>query len=845
MEWARDCEGRESDLDYLLQCLKNEISRKERSQVLEGNSVSVQSGAQTRITPGRRGNRSAAGAVPSAAALQATTAAAGAVPSAAALQATTAPVDRCGFCQKPHHVSAKCRGFLKLGVGKRLMRVKQSGLCFQCFSAGHRARDCSVRCECCGGRHHVLCCYKQQGQTQGDQGSTESHRQMSNSADVGAVSRGVSDVSLSCNTVQKKDCIVLPTARVTVIGSRGPVEATVLFDSGSDRTYVSESLVQRASPKWTGSEDTSYVAFGGKKSCVSQQNTYDVTMQSACGEKVSVKAVSVPVICQPLQRPRVTQDVLQQLGLAGIEMADVYQSDREVSIDILIGLDVYWSLVKPGIVRAVDGLVAQMTVFGWVISGAVAGSGGSLSGVGCQLLTLGDVHSTSLRNLWSLEGVGIAKDDDAMPDVLAEFESSVHMREGRYEVKLPWKPGAVGKLQDNLASAKARLASLTRKLSKDPGLCDRYNSALRDMEEAGVIAEVPAEEMCTSKPTFYLPHRPVVKESSSSTKVRPVFDASSCGPNGVSLNDCLEIGPCLLPDLVEVLLRFRRWPVAVTGDITKAFLQISLCKEDQDTHRFLWERDGVVRVMRAQRVIFGVCSSPFLLNATIRHHLSHYPDSAVITEMRENFYVDDLLSGADTEQEAAELLSKAQEVMSDAGMTLTKCRTNSPVLFEKAQTVMGTGLNESCKVLGVMWQPTDDVFTFQGVTLPDDIVPTKRVVLSFVARMFDPLGFVGPFVMTLKCLFQELWQLGLHWDEPLPEIFSETFSRWLRELELLKEFQVPRRYFETAWKGTQRVELLAFCDASPKGGSPAQQVNLSQLRSRSQRRHGYWVRRLF
>ena len=59
--------------------------------------------------------------------------------------------------------------------------------------------------------------------------------------------------------------------------------------------------------------------------------------------------------------------------------------------------------------------------------------------------------------------------------------------------------------------------------------------------------------------------------------------------------------------------------------------------------------------------------------------------------------------------------------------------------------------------------------------------------------MFDPLGFVSPFVMTLKCLFQELWQLGLHWDEPLPEIFSETFSRWLRELELLKEFQVPRR----------------------------------------------------
>ncbi|XP_043199123.1 uncharacterized protein LOC122368878 [Amphibalanus amphitrite] len=420
-------------------------------------------------------------------------------------------------------------------------------------------------------------------------------------------------------------------------------------------------------------------------------------------------------------------------------------------------------------------MVAQRTVFGWVLSGQVSGVDDHKGG--CQLLCLGDIHESALRRLWSLEGVGVTDvttGDES--DVMTTFESTVERSaDGRYVVKLPWKEGAVDLLQDNRASAEKRLTGLGRKLERDPDLRACYDGALCEMEGAGVITEVPVEELVTQNPTFYLPHRPVVKESSTSTKVRPVFDASARGPNGVSLNDCLEVGPCLLPNLLEVLLRFRRWPFAVTADITKAFLQVGLSVEDQDTHRFLWDCDGRVRVMKSQRVIFGVSSSPFLLSATIRHHLSLYPDSPAIREMRENFYVDDLLSGANSESEASALLSEAQRVMRDAHMMLTKCRSNSPLLFDKAQGVFGE--SEHVKVLGVIWNPTDDLFAFQGVSLPDDIVPTKCVVLSFVARMFDPLGFISPFVMTLKSLFQELWQLGLHWDDPLPESCRDVCPR--------------------------------------------------------------------
>ena len=83
------------------------------------------------------------------------------------------------------------------------------------------------------------------------------------------------------------------------------------------------------------------------------------------------------------------------------------------------------------------------------------------------------------------------------------------------------------------------------------------------------------------------------------------------GYNGVSLNDCVEAGPSLLPNLIEILIRFHRWKVALTADITKAFLQIGVKREDQDVHRFLWDCEGKVRFMRFFVFHLGTKVVPF------------------------------------------------------------------------------------------------------------------------------------------------------------------------------------------------------------------------------------------
>ena len=115
-----------------------------------------------------------------------------------------------------------------------------------------------------------------------------------------------------------------------------------------------------------------------------------------------------------------------------------------------------------------------------------------------------------------------------------------------------------------------------------------------------------------------------------------MFDASRKGINDYSLYDCVEAEPNLIPSLVEVLLRLRRWKYGVAADISKAFLQIRVRKEDQDIHRFLWDVRDQVRVMRFDTVVFGNASSPFLLNATIKFHLNMFCDSKAVTELKQN-----------------------------------------------------------------------------------------------------------------------------------------------------------------------------------------------------------------
>ena len=189
--------------------------------------------------------------------------------------------------------------------------------------------------------------------------------------------------------------------------------------------------------------------------------------------------------------------------------------------------------------------------------------------------------------------------------------------------------------------------------------------------------------------------------------------------------------------------------------------------------------------MRFLHVQFGNKSSPFLLNATIKHHWNTFQETPVILELQENVYVDDWLSGADFEKEACDLFFEAKGIMAKASMPLAKWTSNSQVVSDKIyQEISAKHLipGESIKVLGTKWIAKNYTFTFDGVEVPNDIILTKCIVFRFIAQLLDPLGLLNPFIMQIKFLFQEIWCLGLEWDDKLPEEYQNKFLTWVERL---------------------------------------------------------------
>ena len=192
---------------------------------------------------------------------------------------------------------------------------------------------------------------------------------------------------------------------------------------------------------------------------------------------------------------------------------------------------------------------------------------------------------------------------------------------------MPWKEGHDA-LTSNYNTCVTRLKSQVRKLKNNPTLLNEYDAIMKQQLESAVIEKVA--ELESADKIHYLPHLAVVRQSAVTTKLRIVYDASAKVDNGkgASLNDCLHVGPSLNPLLFDILVRFRQERIVLIADIEKAFLNIEVDKVDRDCLRFLWLKNvqnanSEIKVYRFCRVVFGLNSSPFLLNTTLRYHFQN------------------------------------------------------------------------------------------------------------------------------------------------------------------------------------------------------------------------------
>ena len=269
------------------------------------------------------------------------------------------------------------------------------------------------------------------------------------------------------------------------------------------------------------------------------------------------------------------------------------KSSERIPVDLLIGSDYYWQIVEPEIRSSGCGLTAVASKFGWLIHGSTTGQiNKSKADLTC-LLSESDSDPEpkrpsvrGLNTFWDLEHLGIhdAAEDVHAPVFVTQYQESItRADDGRYIAPLPRKDN-ISDLPSNLSLARGQLNRLLAKLKAQPELLFAYHQQIESYLASGFIARIDIADRagCT-----YLPHRPVVREDKTTTKIRPVFNASARTKGGLSLNDCLEVGPNLNPDLFTTLVRFRLPTIALIADIEKAFLQILLTEEDSDLVRFL------------------------------------------------------------------------------------------------------------------------------------------------------------------------------------------------------------------------------------------------------------------
>ncbi|XP_065902509.1 uncharacterized protein [Dysidea avara] len=271
------------------------------------------------------------------------------------------------------------------------------------------------------------------------------------------------------------------------------------------------------------------------------------------------------------------------------------------------------------------------------------------------MLTLLPNH-LNLERFWDLESVGVIPPDDISEDkVLDNYSTSCVTcdHDGAYVARFPWKLDHPD-LPTNFTVAKQRTNQLVKRLSQTPELLKVYSRIIAEQEAKGFIECLDDQSTHTS--VHYIPHH-VVEKDSTTTPIRIVFDCS-CRQSSKhpSLNDCLIIGSPCDNDLCTLLVRFRSHTFGLSTDIEKAFLHVRLHPDNRNYTRFFWLSDPTdlsspLCVYRFKVVPFGATSSPIMLNAVLQYHLKQY-NSPVSKDMLSNLYVDNIISGCDTEQAA-------------------------------------------------------------------------------------------------------------------------------------------------------------------------------------------------
>ena len=566
------------------------------------------------------------------------------------------------------------------------------------------------------------------------------------------------------------------------------------LDTGSTKNFVSRDAVKKLNLKPERHEQREIVTLNG----LTKQSMpiYKIKINALSGEaqeEIEVTGSKLPDFTT-VRRPNIPD-----LKLSHEHMKDklfYYTEDGKCQIHFILGDKTFSRIRTENVCKGGEGdPIVEETSFGWVVHG-----GDYYSDDKCMFTR----DTSDCEKLFSLDVLGVEDRGDTNSEILNEFKENITRRDdGRYQITFPWISGRKP-TDTNEQQSRKRLQYVNRKLDKTPELKQEYDDIVNQQLSAGVVENAP--EIPTGDRVYYMPHKPVVRQKATTTKVRMVFDASA-KPNATSdsINDCMFTGPPLQPHLWDILVRTRLMQNLVLADIQKAFLQIEVREEDRDSFRFLYNVNGIENHLRFTRVPFGAEASPFILGVTLQHHLENQPSEYedTIDSLKENTYVDNLLHGGDDVASLAKFKEEASDILESGKFPVHKWESN-------VEWLESNDMENPTKLLGHVWDKREESLEVIVPNYPEHEPITKRSILSHLGSIYDPLGVISPTLAEGKRIYRDVCNEKKCWNA---EVQPQLKYQWLKWTKQLRNVKVPRSINKSI-RRVKLVHLHIFADAS-------------------------------
>ncbi|XP_062714051.1 uncharacterized protein LOC134290853 [Aedes albopictus] len=739
---------------------------------------------------------------------------------------------KCLVCSE-HHPLYLCGNFSKLSTEDKEKEVRRHQLCRNCLRRGHQSKDCSssTNCRKCRGRHHTLLCSSDSTSQATSKHVSPPQQKLTSASPVtdtpiNSASALVEAISCASASHQQKT-VLLATAMIILVDDNGVEHVgRALLDSGSECCFITERFAQCMKVQ----RQKIYLPISGiGQSSTQAKQKFSATIRSRVGEySTAVEMLVLPRVTVDL--PATSVDTSSWNFPPGIQLADP-SFDSTNPVDIILGAEIFFELFRvPGRIHLGEQLpVLVNSVFGWVVSGKSTVTTNSTPVV-ANIATVADLHQL-MERFWKIEEgnspTAYSVEEQACEEHFCRTVS--RSPEGRYIVRLPFKENILDQLSDNRSTAVRRFHLLQTRLVRNPALHDQYKEFIDEYRSLGHMKRIHEYEESTGK-RFYLPHHAVLREDSATTKLRVVFDASCKTPTGPSLNDALMVGPTVQEDIRSIIMRSRKHPVMLVADVKMMYRQILVDPRDTSVQLIVWKPspEHPLETHELQTVTYGTASAPFLATRVLMQLAedegSNYPLAKPV--LKKDFYVDDLFSGGKDASEAIELRNQLEALLAKGGFQLRKWASNDETVLNEIppenralKNSVELDRDQVIKTLGLHWEPATDCLRYK-IESPSNAINhplTKRIALSLIARLYDPLGLVGPVVTTAKVFMQNLWTLKdddgtpWSWDRVLPMEYQTRWTSYQKLLPNLNNLRINRCILLPE---PETIQIHIFADAS-------------------------------